>query len=258
VEAKEAGREDHYPEVIMRLAIIVMGVRSMGKRLLKGIGGTAILLSILALGCGGKLERGQEGVEVKLPAVRLVGQKSVEETLAARRSVRVYEETSLTLEEVAQLLWAAQGITSEWGGRTAPSAGATYPLEIYVVVGGVEELEAGVYRYLPDEHSVRRVNEGDLRDKLSSAALGQEWVRTAPVSLVIAASYERTTRQYGERGKRYVHMEVGHVGQNVYLQATSLDLDTVMVGAFDDAEVKELLGIEEEPLAIMPVGRPTD
>jgi len=243
----------------MRLVIMVMGVRSMGKRLLRGIGGTAILLTILALGCGGKLEpEEEEGIEVKLRVVRLVGDVSVEEALAARRSVRVYEETFLTLEEVAQLLWAAQGITSEWGGRTAPSAGATYPLEIYVVVGGVEELEAGVYRYLPGEHSVRRVNEGDLRDKLSSAALGQEWVRTAPVSLVIAASYERTTRQYGERGKRYVHMEVGHVGQNVYLQATSLGLGTVMVGAFDDAEVKELLGIEEEPLAIMPVGRPAD
>ena len=230
----------------------------MRRRLLKGLVGVAILISILALGCGGKLERGQEGVEVNLPAARLVGKKNVEEALAARRSVRVYEETSLTLEEVAQLLWAAQGITSEWGGRTAPSAGATYPLEIYVVVGDVEELEVGVYRYFPDEHSVRRVNEGDLRAKISSAALGQEWVRTAPVSLVIAASYERTTRQYGERGKRYVHIEVGHVGQNVYLQATSLDLGTVMVGAFDDAEVQELLGIEEEPLAIMPVGRPTD
>ena len=193
---------------------------------------------------------------MELPAVRLVGDVSVEEALAARRSVRVYEEALLGLEEVAQLLWAAQGITSEWGGRTAPSAGATYPLEVYVVVGAVKGLEAGLYRYIPDEHIVRRVKEGDLRAKLSSAALGQEWVHTAPASLVLAARYERTTRRYGERGKRYVHIEVGHVGQNVYIQAASLGLGTVMVGAFDDAKVKELLGIEEEPLAIMPVGRP--
>ena len=171
---------------------------------------------------------------------------------------RIRTDAGATLEEVAQLLWAAQGITSEWGGRTAPSAGATYPLEIYVVAGEVEGLQPGIYRYLPDNHSATLVKEGDLRAALSSAALGQEWVRTAPACLVIAAVYGRTTRRYGERGRRYVHMEVGHVGQNVYLQAKGLGLGTVMVGAFDDEEVRELLGIEENPLAIMPVGRPAD
>lgn len=229
----------------------------MRKCVLKGIGGTTLFLCVLALGCGGKLEPDvEEAGKVKLPAVRLVGDVSVEEALAARRSVRAYEEAPLKLEEVAQLLWAAQGVTAEWGARTAPSAGATYPLEIYVVVGEVERLEAGVYHYLADEHMIERAKAGDLRAKLSAAALGQEWVRAAPVSLVIAASYERTTRRYGERGKRYVHIEVGHVGQNVYLQAQALNLGTVMVGAFDDDDVKKLLGIEEEPLAIMPVGRP--
>jgi len=227
------------------------------KHVLRSIGSTALLLGVLALGCGGKLERAQEdGIAVRLPAARLVGDVCVEKALATRRSVRVYEEASLTLEDVAQLLWAAQGITAEWGGRAAPSAGATYPLEVYVVAGEVEGLQPGVYRYLPDSHSVELIKEVDLRAELSSAALGQEWVRTAPASLVIAAAYGRTTRQYGERGERYVHMEVGHVGQNVYLQAAALALGTVMVGAFDDAEVKELLETDEEPLAIMPVGRP--
>jgi len=226
------------------------------KHVFRLIGSTALLLGVLALGCGGRLESGEETLEVKLPEARIVGDVSLGEAIAARRSVRAYEEASLTLEEVGQLLWAAQGITAEWGGRAAPSAGATYPLEVYVVAGEVEGLEPGVYRYLPDSHSARLVKEGDLRAELSSAALGQEWVRTAPASLVIAAAYGRTTRQYGERGERYVHMEVGHVGQNVYLQAAALALGTVMVGAFDDAEVKNLLGTDEEPLAIMPVGRP--
>ena len=232
------------------------GVRMVRKDVLRLIGSTALLLGVLALGCGGRLESGEETVQVMLPAARIAGVVSLEEAIAARRSVRVYEEASLTLEDVAQLLWAAQGITAEWGGRAAPSAGATYPLEVYVIAGEVEGLQSGVYRYLPDSHSATLVKEGDLRAALSSAALGQEWVRTAPASLVIAAAYGRTTGQYGERGERYVHMEVGHVGQNVYLQAAALALGTVMVGAFDDAEVKELLETDEEPLAIMPVGRP--
>ena len=226
------------------------------EHVLRSIASTALLLGVLALGCGGRLESGEETVEVTLPAARIEGDVSLEEAIAARRSVRVYEHTSLALQDVAQLLWAAQGITAEWGGRAAPSAGATYPLEVYVVAGEVDGLETGIYRYLPDNHSATLVKEGDLRAALSSAALGQEWVRTAPASLVIAAAYDRTTQQYGERGERYVHIEVGHVGQNVYLQAAALALGTVMVGAFDDAEVKKLLETDEEPLAIMPVGRP--
>lgn len=225
----------------------------------KGIGGMALILGILALGCGGELGSiEEEPVEVKLPAARLVGDLSVEEALALRRSVRAYREEPLTLAELAQLLWAAQGITADWGARTAPSAGATYPLQVYVVVGEVTGLEAGLYVYRPAGHHLVRRKAGDLRAELASAALGQGWVRAAPVSLVIVARYERTTGRYGERGVRYVHIEVGHVGQDVYLQAQALGLGTVMVGAFDDQDVKTLLGIEEEPLAIMPVGWPAD
>ncbi|MCK4682740.1 SagB/ThcOx family dehydrogenase [Candidatus Bipolaricaulota bacterium] len=219
----------------------------------------ALVLGLFLLGCAVSSRLGEEEpLEVKLPEPRPSGEMSVEEALAARRSVRSYQDEALSLTELAQLLWAAQGITAHWGGRTAPSAGATYPLEVYAVVGEVTGLEAGVFHYRPDGHLFVRRTAGDLRGELASAALGQEWVREAPVSLVIAARYERTTGRYGERGVRYVHIEVGHAGQNIYLQAEALGLGTVIVGAFDDQDVKTLLGIEEEPLAIMPVGRPAD
>lgn len=181
---------------------------------------------------------------------------SVEEALRKRRSIRRYADERLTLAEVSQLLWAAQGITASWGGRTAPSAGALYPMEICLVAGEIEGLEAGVYRYNPKEHIITKQMEGDVRQRLSDAVLGQEVIREAPISLILAAVYERTTQKYGQRGIRYVHIEVGHVGQNVYLQAETLGLGTVMVGAFDDQRVKDILGLgNEEPLGIMPVGR---
>lgn len=225
----------------------------------RGSAGMALVLGLFLLGCAVSSRLGEEEpLEVKLPEPRPSGEMSVEEALAARRSVRSYQDEALSLTELAQLLWAAQGITAHWGGRTAPSAGATYPLEVYAVVGEVIGLEAGVFHYRPDGHLFVRRTVGDLRGELASAALGQEWVREAPVSLVIAARYERTTRRYGERGVRYVHIEVGHAGQDIYLQAEALGLGTVIVGAFDDQDVKTLLGIEEEPLAIMPVGRPAD
>lgn len=225
----------------------------------RGSAGMALVRGLFLLGCAVSSRLGEEEpLEVKLPEPRPSGEMSVEEALAARRSVRSYQDEALSLTELAQLLWAAQGITAHWGGRTAPSAGATYPLEVYAVVGEVTGLEAGVFHYRPDGHLFVRRTAGDLRGELASAALGQEWVREAPVSLVIAARYERTTGRYGERGVRYVHIEVGHAGQNIYLQAEALGLGTVIVGAFDDQDVKTLLGIEEEPLAIMPVGRPAD
>ena len=225
----------------------------------RGSAGLALVLGLFSLGCAVSSRLGEEEpLEEKLPEPRPSGEMSVEEALAARRSVRSYQDEALSLTELAQLLWAAQGITAHWGGRTAPSAGATYPLEVYAVVGEVTGLEAGVFHYRPDGHLFVRRTAGDLRGELASAALGQEWVREAPVSLVIAARYERTTGRYGERGVRYVHIEVGHAGQNIYLQAEALGLGTVIVGAFDDQDVKTLLGIEEEPLAIMPVGRLAD
>ena len=194
--------------------------------------------------------------EIKLPQPELKGNISVEEALAKRRSRREYKDESLTLKEVGQLLWSAQGITAEWGGRTAPSAGATYPLEIYLVVGKVKNLKSGLYHYLTPSHSLVKVIDGDLRRQLAQAALGQEMIEKAPITIVITAVFPRTTARYGERGVRYVQIEVGHSGENIYLQAESLGLATVAVGAFQDKEIKELLKLaREEPLYLMPVGK---
>lgn len=200
------------------------------------------------------------GEEILLPLPRLKGDMSLEEAIARRRSIREYLDSPLSLKEVSQLLWSAQGITDvRREFRAAPSAGATYPLEVYIVVreDGVERLKPGVYKYDPHRHSLRAVRLGDLSRELYSAALRQEWVLKAPINLVVTAVYGRTTSRYGDRGVRYVHMEVGHVGQNVYLQATALRLGAVVVGAFHDEDVRKILAAPEEeaPLYIIPIGR---
>jgi len=191
--------------------------------------------------------------EIRLPKPKEKGSVSIEETLNKRKSVRDYKKTSLNMEEVSQLLWAGSG--KNLSRRTAPSAGATYPLEIYLVAGEVEGLEPGVYHYSITKHSLERIKEQDIRRGLCRAAMEQRMIDRAPISLIIAADYGRTTGHYGQRGMRYVHMEVGHVGQNVSLQAVALNMGTVMIGAFDDQRVKEVLEIEEEPLYIIPIGR---
>ena len=203
------------------------------------------------------MQKTEVGGRVKLPEPCSTSDTSVETALSERRSIRDYSGENLTLEEVSQLLWAAQGITSPWGGRTAPSAGALYPLELYIVVGDVEGIDKGVYKYKPEEHELKKVKEGDIRAELADAAGGPECVRDAAIDIVFTAVYERTTGKYGGRGIRYVHIEVGHAAQNVYLQAVSLDLGTVVIGAFIDDQVKELVnaGEQENPLYIMPVGR---
>ncbi|MFH0943224.1 MAG: SagB/ThcOx family dehydrogenase [Candidatus Beckwithbacteria bacterium] len=205
----------------------------------------------------GVIPQKESSERIKLPEPKFEGKIPVEKAIRERRSVRDYQDESLSLPEISQLLWAAQGITSPEGLRTVPSAGALYPLEIYLVVGKVEGLPPGVYKYQPKDHQLVKVVEGDKRDQLSQAALNQTWIKEAPVVIVISAVYERTTAKYGERGIRYVYMEVGHAGQNIYLQAVALDLGTVTVGAFSDEQVKALLQMakEEQPLYLMPVGR---
>ncbi|MFH1404187.1 MAG: SagB/ThcOx family dehydrogenase [Candidatus Altiarchaeota archaeon] len=194
---------------------------------------------------------------VSLPEPVLKGGLSVEEALSSRRSVRSYSSGSATKGELGQMLWAAQGVTSEWGGRTAPSAGSTYPLETYVVVGDVEGLEPGVYEYDPKTHSIIQKNGGDLREALAREALGQGMISKAQFTIILSIAYERATGRYGERGVMYAHMEAGHAGQNIYLQAESLGLGTVAVGAFNPEGVAELLDIPEgETVAyLFPVGR---
>jgi SagB-type dehydrogenase family enzyme len=194
---------------------------------------------------------------IKLPEARKDAGVSVEQALVKRRSTREFRSGPLSLPQVSQLLWAAQGITSPKGYRTAPSAGALYPLELYLVAGDVEELPAGIYRYVPRHHQLLAVIAGDKRASLAAAALGQEWIREGAAVAVFAAVYDRTTVKYGERGIRYVHIEVGHAAQNVALQAAAMGIGAVTVGAFDDDEVKKLLKLEvfEYPLYLMPLGR---
>lgn len=195
---------------------------------------------------------------IALPEPSHEGRMAVEQALCKRRSVRDFGAGPLTLAEVSQLLWAAQGITDREGYRSAPSAGALYPLEIYLAVGNVESLKPGVYKYDPRRHQLRPLAEGDRRRELGAAAVGQSWLAEAAAVLVIAGVYARTAAKYGDRGQRYVLMEVGHAAQNVCLQAVALDLGTTVVGAFRDAKVKELVGTAsgEEPISLIPVGRP--
>lgn len=198
---------------------------------------------------------------VELPSPETTGTVSVEEAIQRRRSIRSYTDEPLSLQDISQLMWAAQGITDPARKfRAAPSAGATYPLEVYVVVGNncVTALAGGLYRYDPSEHRLEYILKGDLRSSLAEAALGQSWMREAPINIVIAAVYERTTNRYGERGIRYVHMEAGHVGQNLYLQAVARGLGMVVVGAFHDDQVQGLLQLptDQKPLYIIPIGHP--
>lgn len=191
---------------------------------------------------------------ITLPAPRTSGPVSLETTIAQRRSTRRYTPEGLSLEQVGQLLWAAQGIT---GGRdvlrAAPSAGACHPLFLYACHAD------GVWRYHPQGHYLTRYLEQDVREDLVAAAWRQEFIAEVPYVFVISAIFERTTQRYGERGQlRYVPMDVGHAAQNLLLQAVALGLASVPVGAFDDAAVKKVLTLpeQEKPLYILPVGHP--
>jgi SagB-type dehydrogenase family enzyme len=194
---------------------------------------------------------------VLLPKPGETGPLSVEEAIARRRSIREFKDASVLLAEVSQLLWAAQGVTGKHGYRAAPSAGAKFPMEIFVVAGNVDDLPQGVYHYVPKTHALELVRRGDVRAELCDEALSQEWLEEAALDIVIGGVYSRTMEKYGERGIRYVHIEVGAVAENVYLQAVSLGLGTTFVGAFTDGAVRELLRMEgAQPFGIMPVGVP--
>lgn len=193
---------------------------------------------------------------VSLPQPRRASAVSIEETLASRRSVRDFADVGLRLDDAAQLLWAAQGITHSAGLRTAPSAGALYPLEIFLVAGHVATVPPGVYRYDPQRHQLALMVSSDRRQELAAAALHQTWIADAPMVVMIAAVFRRTTVKYGERGIRYVHIEAGHAAENICLQAVALGLGTTVVGAFSDVDVKRLLGLSvEEPLLLIPIGK---
>ncbi len=174
----------------------------------------------------------------------------LEQCIQKRRSTRDFQDRDLTLQQIANILWSAQGITdSVRKFRTAPSAGATYPLEIFLAK------KDGLFRYIPDKHRLKRELDGDLRNEIALAALNQKFIADAGIVIIITAVLERTTWRYGERAYRYISNEVGHCAQNIHLEATALGLGSVPVGAFDDTRLKKLLKFKEEiPLYIIPVG----
>jgi SagB-type dehydrogenase family enzyme len=196
--------------------------------------------------------------KMELPAPSHTSDVSLESAIQARRSVRSFSPRSPSLTDMAQLLWAAQGITSRHRLRAAPSAGALYPLEIYLVAGGINDLDSGAYRYVPATHSLELIKMGDLRSELSSASLGQRSIAQAPVCLVTTAVFQRTANKYGTRSDRYVLIEAGHAGQNILLQAVTRGLGAVVIGAFDDRAVQKVLDLpaDHEPISIIPTGFP--
>ncbi len=216
----------------------------------------AVVLALaLVAGCGshgpapaGTLESKVEVIELPSPVES--GTMSLEKALALRRSVREFSTEALSIEMTAQLLWATQGVTSSGGKRTAPSAGALYPLELYVAD------HTGVHHYLPVDHALERVSGDDLRPTLEDAALGQDAIGDAAAVFVITGVEARTEAKYGDRAERYVKLEAGHAAQNLLLQAVVLDLGAVPIGAFGDLEIQRILDLpgEEEPLYLIAVG----
>ena len=201
------------------------------------------------------------GEVISLPKPSYKGTVSVEEALKARRTHRSFSDRAVTLEQFSQMLWAAYGVTAKNFGlhlKTAPSAGALYPLDIYGVVGEktVETLASGVYHYRPDDHSINLIKEGDLRVGLAKRSLQQMWIAEAPFILVLTGEYQRSTIKYGRRGVTYTYIETGHVGQNIFLQAEALGLKAGIVGAFNNKQVIKALGLpaSHDPLVLMPVG----
>jgi len=188
-----------------------------------------------------------------LPQPALSGPMSFEETIKQRRSTREFTGEPLSLAQIGQLCWAGQGMTDQKAKlRAVPSAGALYPIELYVVTA--DEIS----HYLPREHSLECHLKGDYRERLRHAALDQEVVGNAPVCLVITAIVERTAGKYRDRAERYCFIEAGHVAQNILLQATALKLGGVPVGAFDDENVAEMLKLPkgQRVLYLLPIGNP--
>lgn len=199
--------------------------------------------------------------KVKLPSPE-VSSMSVDDALAKRRSVRSFAEKPMTMAQVSAIVLAADGITRERRGvqfRTAPSGGALYPMELYMAASNVTGLTEGLYHFHPADSSLELVEAGDFSNRVHEASFEQGSVGSSPITLIISARWERSTRKYADRGYRYTYIETGAICQNVYLKAASLGLGTVAVGAFNDELTNELLGIDgesEAAILMMPVGLP--
>jgi len=209
-----------------------------------------IIIGVTSVALGKEVIMKKNATMMELPKPVLKGSVSIEETIQKRRSVRSFSDRVLTAEQISQLLWAVQGITNKRGLRSAPSAGALYPLEIYLVSRN------GLYHYIPQGHKLEIRTPTDLRLKLSQASWRQNFIANAPVNIVICAVYERVVSRYGKRGSKYVDIEVGHAAENLHLQAVALGLSSVPIGAFDDDAVSAVLRLpdEEDPIYIIPVG----
>ncbi|MBM4403746.1 MAG: SagB/ThcOx family dehydrogenase [Candidatus Cloacimonetes bacterium] len=222
---------------------------------------TILILLPLWLACAKPAETSGNqppGITIPLPEPMITGSVSVEQAIHQRRSTRSFKDESLSIAQISQILYSAQGIShQERGLRTAPSAGAIYPLELYAIIGKADDIDPGLYRYQPTTHSLALIQTGDLRQSIISKVSRQAFVASAPISLILTVAYERISERYSERGMMYAHMEVGHVGQNVHLQAEALGLGTVMVGAFNESELAKQMALPdgEIPLYIMPVGK---
>jgi len=197
---------------------------------------------------------GQETV-IKLKKPSFKSSVSVEEALRTRRSIRDYSDKPITLEEVSQLLWAGQGITNERGFRTNPSAGAAFPMELYVASHNVTGIAPGLYHYSPHDETLTLIKNGSLREQMSDIEIYQKNVRKSAAVIIITGDFVRMAQRHGIYNFRYINMEAGSIFQSIALQAQTLSLGTVVVGAFNEVDLKKILGIKEDPLIIMPVGR---
>jgi len=193
---------------------------------------------------------------ITLPEPKKRGTTSVEESLLKRRSIREFEPGPLAISEVGQILWSAYGITSKEGFHTAPSAGALFPLRVYLAADRVTGLDSGIYKYEPAIHSLDLIREGSSCKQLADATFSQEYIAEASATLIISADYEGPREKYGDQGQKFTWMDLGHLGQNVHLQAVSLDIGTVAVAAVRPGEIEKFLGLQnEEVLYLMPLGR---
>lgn len=172
---------------------------------------------------------------------------TVAQAIKQRRSLRTYSKEPITKSQLSQLLFAAQGITEKTFGRglrVAPSAGALYPFEIYIVANNVRDLPKGIYHYSVLDHGLELLKEGDFSRKITSAGIDQDMLGKSGVTFILSAIFDRVRQKYGERGYRYTYIEAGHISQNIYLQAVSLNLGSVCVGAFFDDKVNELIDVD--------------
>jgi SagB-type dehydrogenase family enzyme len=218
----------------------------------------SLVLALMLLAAAGPAHAAAETAapaSIVLPAAQTDGKVAIEKALATRRSVRTIASTPLMLGQVGQLCWAAQGITDEKGHRTAPSARAVYPLELYVIAGAVEGLPAGVYHYVPAGHTLQAMAAGDQRAEFVTKAVGQTWSQQAPAIFVLTGKVEKMGRMR-ERGVSFMWVEAGLAAQGFFLQATALGLGSTYVGGFDPAAARSALGLAaaEDVLAVLPVG----